>query len=133
MSEQLIEWQENFSVGNELIDFQHKKIIEIINKFYNAFLNASAVTILSDILSEMIEYANYHFTEEEKIFNSKNLFLSDEHISEHNTFISASKAFVDKFQENDVSLSIEVMEFLRSWLYEHILVKDKNAFNKLNK
>ncbi|MBN2663837.1 MAG: hemerythrin family protein [Bacteroidales bacterium] len=133
MSEKLIEWQENFSVNDEKIDFQHQKLINLINKFYDAFSNASAVNILSDILNEMLDYAKYHFTEEEKIFKSKNITLSDKHKEEHNFFISKTEKFIDKFQENDVTLSIEVMNFLRLWLYDHILIKDKSIAIKSNK
>jgi hypothetical protein len=37
-----------------------------------------------------------------------------------------------KFQKNEVGMTIEVMSFLKHWLYKHILETDKNYTPHLN-
>lgn len=61
-----IEWNENLSVNNLIIDNQHKKLIEITN---NLILQSNANVyseIINKTLSELLQYTKYHFHAEEK-------------------------------------------------------------------
>jgi len=135
MQNDLIIWDSSFSVNHDVIDEQHKVLIDIINKFYHAFENARAFSELKNILDEMVDYARYHFAIEEKIIEDNNLVFLELHKKEHEFFIEKAKIFQQRFLSQDITLSFDVMDFLRNWLIDHILVKDKylaEEFKKLN-
>jgi hemerythrin len=46
-------------------------------------------------------------------------------VAEHEAFVRKVSDFVDDLNEARLSLSISVMNFLRDWLKNHIMVVDK--------
>ena len=48
----LITWSEGYSVGNQEIDIQHKKLIDLINRLYNLYLTKQQNGV-NDILKEI--------------------------------------------------------------------------------
>ena len=121
----LITWTNSYSVRNETIDNQHKKLVGMINELYDAFINGKANEVISEILKRMVEYTDYHFATEEKIFEKYNYPMFDEHKEKHEGFVKKVIDFQIGYEACDVSLSYEVMDFLRKWLIEHIMGEDK--------
>ena len=62
-----VEWKEQFSVGRELMDWQHKTIIKLINKLIEAKNQDCEPEVISDAFSELTEYTNEHFGNEERL------------------------------------------------------------------
>jgi len=56
----------------------------------------------------------------------------DRHKSEHERLTKTVLDIQGKFQSNEVGLTIEVMDFLKNWLYHHILESDKKYTPYLN-
>ena len=121
----LITWSEEYELGFTKIDEQHQKLVDIINKLYNAFIEAHAMDIISEILNEMLEYTAYHFKTEEDFFKENNYPDMDNHNKEHQLFVEKTKGFIEKFSTDDAELTYDVMNFLRGWLLAHIQGSDK--------
>ena len=124
MAKELIKWAEKYSVGYEEIDNQHKKLAGMINELYSAFLEGKANDIVENILSEMIKYTDYHFKTEEKYFEKYNYSDTQVHIKEHQSFVSQVTIFFNDFKKGSVSVSYDIMNFLRDWLVKHIQGSD---------
>lgn len=129
----LIAWNNSYLMGYELIDKQHEKLVGLINKLYNAFLEGKANSVVGEIIGEMIEYTEYHFGVEEKIFEKIDYDKKQEHIKFHRFFIDKTKSFQSEFNTGNAMLSYEVMEFLKKWLLEHIQTEDRKYINYLLK
>ena len=63
---ELIKWNEAYSIDLSIIDKQHLKWIEIINKLFKLFQSGKATKKLDEIYKELIDYTEYHFGFEEK-------------------------------------------------------------------
>ena len=61
-------WNNNFSVGVQELDKQHKKIIEIENRLIKAKDGRIDSETIADLLSDLTKYATKHFETEEKLF-----------------------------------------------------------------
>jgi len=122
--EELIKWHDHFSVGSSMIDEQHKTLIKSINQLYSAFKKRD-MDAIGDILDELKNYTIFHFGTEERLFKEKNYPFTQEHITEHQLFVDQIADFQVKYKAKKVSLSFEMMSFLRQWLTEHILENDK--------
>lgn len=125
MAKKLIEWTDNLSIDNDLIDKQHKKLIDLINDLYVAFLKGEANDNLNGIIKELAEYTVSHFKTEERFFDQIDFPEVEEHKKEHADFVDKVVEFSTKLETGEVSLSYDVMNFLRDWLKNHILVTDK--------
>jgi hemerythrin len=117
-------WKDSYNLGIEIMDDQHKKLVDIINDLYEAFYNSETKDKMQPILRELINYAAYHFKSEEELFNKFNFNQIAEHRGLHEDFKVKVLEFEKQFLAGK-TITYRVMTFLREWLTDHILVADK--------
>ncbi len=123
----LIQWNEEMSVNNEEIDAQHKKLIFILNNLQIAVAERQNREVLSKIIEALVDYTQYHFSTEEKYFHLLEPKLAEKHKKEHDNFVEKIKDFQEGYQNKRMLLSLDILEFLRDWLINHILGTDKKC------
>jgi len=126
MEKVLISWDQNqYGLGITLIDDQHKRLVDIINKLFNALLLGKADNTVPETLKELIDYTNYHFKAEEDLFHIYYYPKTNEHEFEHNQFLTKMYELMEKSKTNVNVVSFELMQYLKDWLLNHILVSDR--------
>ena len=124
-----IEWSDKFSVGNEEIDNQHKKWIEIYNKAHCRMMEYDKVvdkrSIGKDALKEMIEYTRFHFDFEEKFLAKIGFIEIAEHKDHHRDFVRKLDRFALQIHEGVFILNSEIIKVIENWLVYHILSEDQ--------
>ncbi|OFX80274.1 MAG: hypothetical protein A2X12_04270 [Bacteroidetes bacterium GWE2_29_8] len=125
MAKTFIKWTNNLSVKIEELDNQHKKLFDIINELYGAFMENKHKEITKKILSELAEYTHTHFSLEEKYFMLYNYPSKEEHIKQHSEFINSVKDFLIEFERNPDALTFKLMTFIQKWINNHIQFTDK--------
>ncbi|WP_354624070.1 bacteriohemerythrin [Psychromonas sp. MME2] len=122
-------WSDNFNIGIDKIDHQHKKLVELLNKVANIITLQRLQVSPETFINELLDYAVYHFKTEDKYW-SEHLLDSihiQQHRDSHNQFISrinALKAELGTLSEDE--WLEELFSFLTSWLVLHILENDKH-------
>lgn len=121
-------WDSNFETGIELIDQQHKVLVDILNKLAAHLANLSGSIVLNEIFDELIAYTDYHFKTEEGIWSS--YFAEDEwytmHEATHGTFIGEILALKNNDDQKSLDDIVhDIVTFLSKWLAYHILDTDK--------
>ncbi len=124
MTENLINWNDSYSVGNTEMDEQHKKLIAIINKLFKSFKEGNAQEILHDILQEMIDYANFHLNSEEKLMFKYNYPQKEEHEKLHQSFRDKTSELKNLLNSSSKDAHYKMIEYLKTWWTNHILVED---------
>lgn len=124
----LIKWEERYRVGVELIDEQHQHLIELMNEFVGNFGQVGPEEIKAT-LEAMSEYTAYHFQSEEAALAS-HPELAD-HQREHALFLRKTLGFQQALAEGREELSLAMVQFLLSWLKNHILATDRRFFHDL--
>jgi|WetSurMetagenome_2_1015567.scaffolds.fasta_scaffold55709_3 hemerythrin len=127
-----IEWNNSYSVGVNEIDMQHQKLVNMINELHDAMLLGKGKDLLGKIVNGLIDYAQLHFTTEEKYFDQFKYPDKGPHKKEHSDFTLKIAEFKTGFDSGKLGLSINVMDFLSSWLRNHIMVVDKKYGPFLN-
>jgi hemerythrin-like metal-binding protein len=125
----IINWDEKFSVSNEEIDSQHKKLVKLINDLFDSMRSGKSKEVLDGILTELIEYTDYHFKSEEKAMEEASYPELPAHIKIHDSFVSKVLEFKKDFDEGNVYISLEIINFLKDWILDHILKEDKKYVN----
>ena len=128
----LLAWSNMFSVGVKDIDDQHKKLVELANSLNDAMKAGKGKEAMGEILSELVTYTVTHFTFEERLMEKHKYPLSPQHKQEHQDLVKTVGEFKAKFEHGDVTLTSEVMSFLRDWLTKHIMNSDKMFGKDLN-
>lgn len=126
------DWNDTYSVGVVKIDNQHKRLVQIINELSDAMGAGKGREVLGNVLKELIAYVNTHFKTEEEMMVQYGYEEYENHRYEHEKLTDEVKRFFDDYQAGKAPLSIQIMNFLRSWLMDHIVVKDKKFGKFLN-
>jgi hemerythrin len=122
-------WKEEYSIGVDLIDKQHKYLFEIGNNAYKMLREEKGSNQYKDILlliQDLFQYAKYHFqTEEEYMQNiSYKDYLCQK--EDHDNFIQqVDKMNQQQIEQNPQKYIEEILVFIFNWLVDHILLKDK--------
>lgn len=120
-------WNENYSVGVKEIDQQHQQMIGIINRLYEMVENKNFNdAVVSDILTELVEYADYHFSTEEKYFREFDYPKTESHVEMHNDYRARAGEMKEDYEagkKNEVLLDLG--NFLNGWWTWHINNTDK--------
>lgn len=129
-----IDWTATYSVEIDSIDQQHKKLIDIINGLYDAMKQGKGQQVLSQTFGELAAYTTTHFKFEEDIFDKYGYMRSMSHKKEHTELLKQVSLYAEQYQNGKIMMSMEVMDFLKNWLLNHILVSDKaySSFFKEN-
>ncbi|NPA45574.1 MAG: hemerythrin family protein [Chlorobi bacterium] len=125
MEKKLINWDEHYSVGYKIFDDQHKQLVEMINELYAAFLSGEALEKAPAIVSKMVGYTDSHFKSEEKYFDKYNFPFAEEHKAIHRSFVEKALELKNGLESGKVTVSYDIMNFLRQWLIEHIMGEDQ--------
>ncbi|BHH83977.1 bacteriohemerythrin [Desulforhopalus sp. 52FAK] len=121
----IFKWRESYDTGVSVLDEQHKKLIELINKLYRVMRDRESEAVIKDVLEEMSKYAEYHFAEEEKLLKDNNYPGYENHIALHQSYREKVKSLMDGAgMEEDKQMKATYI-FLRQWWMEHIVGEDK--------
>ncbi len=122
----LMEWNERFSVGVPSIDVQHKKLVSILNELHDAMQAKHGHEALSKTLAGLISYTASHFKYEEELFAKTGYNSAAEHKKEHDKLTNQVLEVKEKYVKGvSTALSVEVLNFLKKWLTDHIMGSDK--------
>jgi hemerythrin-like metal-binding protein len=121
----LINWDKTLSVGVTESDDQHKVLIQYINDLNDAMKQGKGKDAVVLVIDKLANYTATHFRNEERYFVQFNYPLTDEHKKLHQVFEKRIQDFKMDVQNGKLGTSIEVLNFLVSWLKGHILVEDK--------
>jgi hemerythrin-like metal-binding protein len=117
-------WNEEWNSGNQTIDSQHRKLVKIINDLIELQSSPNRIKE-SQILLDLINYIKYHFDDEERIMELADFPMLAQHKEEHKFFkLKVANLSRDIFKKKH-NVSAEVLNFLKTWLIEHIIEEDK--------
>jgi hemerythrin len=119
-----IEWSDKFSVGISLLDEQHKRLIDMINRLIEFHNIASLSENIIETLRSMSMYALTHFEYEEKIMIDYSYPDYTSHKEQHEEFKKKVASFYSATPISVDVLNANVVEYLKSWLIYHILKED---------
>lgn len=122
MSIQFI-WENKYSVGNPMIDKQHKEMFKLGNDLPEV-LNVHEI---KPIIMRLYKYTREHFSMEEEMMRSIGFPLLAEHKILHEELISKSNEISSLPFQTDKEV-IRFKQFVYGWLIEHILHRDMQYF-----
>jgi hemerythrin len=128
----LITWNDTYSVNIKKIDDQHKCLIELLNQLHDAMKSGKGNTALGPILTDLLNYTSFHFSTEEAYFQQYAYPDYARHKKEHDDLAQKAKGLQASHREGKLTVTIEVMNFLKDWLTNHILSSDKKYSPFLN-
>jgi len=120
----IIKWSEQLSVKISLFDQEHKNLIGIINKLFDAMSKGEGHKELDTILDELISYTITHFKHEEEALQKYNFPGLAEQKKQHEAFVKKIEDTKKEYDGGAIALTMPLIDFLTSWIQNHILKTD---------
>ncbi len=120
-----IEWKDEYLVGVDIIDHEHKMLFSTFNDFAKAIENDLGDLIVERILIELLEYVLMHFEHEEDIMLGRNCNPDEygAHKAEHEGFTKRLIAIKDRFDRGD-NINAPLTTFLLDLILGHTVIRD---------
>ena len=123
---QNIVWSDSFLIGIEELDYEHRHLIEDINKLHRDLLEDVEMDRIEDTLGGIHARMQAHFALEERVMLSHEYPHYPEHKAEHERLLDEYMELMTKF-ERDPNLGDReaIKALLCQWIVNHILTSDK--------
>jgi hemerythrin len=125
----MYEFKEDYRIGIESIDNEHRKLFEIADRAYETLMDEfipDKYDYIVDILNELKEYAATHFKHEEEYMMSIHYKRLISQKASHDEFIEKISEYdLQALDDNQKDAILEILEFLNDWLVNHIMKSDK--------
>lgn len=131
-AQSLVTWSNEFSLDMPEIDAQHKVLIDLINQVWVAVIKKPDREEAIRILVELEKYTITHFTAEEVFMRGMAYAAFKDHKDEHEKFVARVAQEKSKILAGQ-AITLEILQFLKDWLINHILVSDKEYAAEMKK
>lgn len=124
------EFDETLVTGNEMIDGQHKELIDKINKLLDSCEVGNDKMTAIKTLDYLADYTDFHFGEEEKLQESIVYPGIEQHKKEHEKLRKVVEELHEMLEEQEGptdAFVAQVQENVINWLYNHIKGFDRSV------
>ncbi len=124
------EFDETLVIGNEMIDGQHKELIDKINKLLDSCEVGNDKLTAIKTLDYLADYTDFHFGEEEKLQESISYPGIEQHKKEHEKLRRVVEELHEMLEEQEgptEAFVAQVQENVINWLYNHIKGFDRSV------
>ncbi len=112
-----IAWLPVYSVNDESLDAQHRKLFDIVNRLVDVYESGSGD--LLPVIKELIGYLSIHFQDEHKVMMSMNYPHFAAHCCEHGRFTDQVEEYLRDYKEGNQDLGFKMVVFLKDWIRDH--------------
>ena len=124
-AKQYVEWKDEYSVGIDSIDRQHKKLLNLINQLQTAVDYSTGEEFERDALDELVNYTKTHFSYEEGLLEKNNYPGFEPHKEQHNQMIKHVEEVLAEYEKDHDTAMSNAVDYLKDWLINHINGTDK--------
>ena len=121
----LFDWNNSYKVGVDIIDEQHQVLVNYLNELFEAMKVGKGFDVMEKILNGLVDYTVMHFGTEEELMDETGYPSIKDHLHAHRSLVKNVRQFQDDFKSRKKTLSMDVLNFLKDWLKNHILITDK--------
>lgn len=122
---ELLSWSDEYSVGIQEVDEQHKVLVAMLNELHKAIIEHHAKAASRQILDQLAEYTRTHFLLEESLMRLTHYPGFEAHKQQHEELMGQVQDLQKKLDNEGATITFELLHFLKGWLAHHINESDK--------
>lgn len=121
----LIEWKDEFEIGIPSVDYEHRGMIEMINKLHGKLAENAGRETIADFLGEIHTLISAHFALEEKEMREMAYDGFEEHKEDHEDLLDQIRDMMDELeQDRSGGVTKDLGGRLNHWFTEHFRARD---------
>jgi hemerythrin len=128
----MLMWTDQFNVGIDAIDNQHKRIVDYINLLESSNSSSHSREEIEKLVQDLVDYTVSHFGFEERLQEDAGYPYLKAHQKVHGLFTKRVAVFRSKFEKGE-DISEGLSSFLITWLSNHIQQEDADYAETVKK
>jgi hemerythrin len=116
----LLTWNDKHKLGVEAMDGEHLELYEAINELHDAVVQGVERNRTAELLHKVMERTRAHFASEEAVLASTKYPDLAAHRLKHQALVEEIEELAARFENGDVKLTGQSLNFLRYWFNAHI-------------
>ena len=122
-----IEWLEKYDTGNDRLDEQLRKFVELINELHTKVPDGTITKEATEPLTELSKFAREHFEDQEALMQQIDFPDYIAHKGEHTAMRQWFVKMIFDVKGGKKLTTDELASDLGKWLIDHILKEDKRV------
>lgn len=124
-------WTAEYSVGDPLLDAQHRRLFEIIEQLRTLLDGRGETSDILALLEGLEAYATLHFHHEEARLKRLDYVDLQAQVQEHRRFSVKLSHRAARIRAGDVNQGAALLRWLIDWWGMHVLVSDRKYAARL--
>jgi hemerythrin len=120
----LLQWKDQYSVGIEAVDHEHRELIDLINRLYGQLSTNSGKDAIEAFFGDLLRAISAHFALEERFMREHKYNDLDAHKRDHEHLLDEIRDIMDEFAEQDKVACDDLAARLESWFGRHFETHD---------
>ena len=119
-----LRWRDEFSVGIEEVDHEHKGLIELIARLQRELKSGAGRHEVIVYLGEIYAQISAHFALEEKMMRQTNYPAYADHKEDHETLLDDLRDIMDEVEDDGILDDVRLTDDLDRWFSDHFRTHD---------
>lgn len=128
-----LSWKDDYRLGIDTYDQQHKNLFTISNKLISAVVNNESKEIILAVLDQLQTDTASHFKDEQNYLEKRNCAFIERHIKEHNYLLDQLRKKAAAFEAKNISAYDFISFICNDLITKHILGEDKLSFENIRR
>jgi hemerythrin len=127
----LLSWKDEYSIGIDAVDDDHKELVDRINRLYQEFDAADARKAVPAFFGDLLAAIAAHFAIEEEFMRDQAYDWLDPHKEEHERLLNELREMMDAFEWSEEIDTLELARCLDPWFTRHFRKHDAELHNAI--
>lgn len=128
----LLVWKSEFSVGIPSMDFEHRRMITMINEIYDEMNLRKDPDSIERFLGDVHAAINAHFALEERIMREADYTEYDAHKDDHEELLDQIRDMMEELLKDPENGFTLLRENLGDWFVNHFSTFDARLHSQMN-
>jgi hemerythrin len=120
----LLEWREDFNIGIEEVDHEHRELIGLINALHAELGGTRSSERIETFLGEILASVSAHFALEEKVMRARHYEALADHKAEHEHLLDELRDLMDAQAGGAALDDAAFAARLAEWFSAHFRTQD---------
>ncbi len=121
----LIAWNASHETGYSPMDAEHMRLAGLLNELHDDLLQGSSLTLIETEFQRIARDTASHFRHEERLMEKSSFPDSPNHLLAHQQLEAQIADLLRQIDAGEPVFTLDLVEFLRNWLLNHITTMDK--------
>ena len=128
----LLDWKSEFSVGIESVDFEHRKMIAMINELYDELMQHRDADSIEQFLGDIHAAISAHFALEERMMREAGYVEFEAHKDDHEELLDQIRGMMEEFHADPNNGFALLGASLADWFQVHFASYDARLHGQLD-